>query len=184
MSAKKDELQEALDDLKAAAEGHTSIAPAIRNGPYDKEAVLGVILTRIAEGESLNSICKEDGMPGRWAFFDWVGKDPSIMARYNLALSLRADKHAEELLAIADDGTNDTYVDAEGNVRVDTDVIARSKLRVNTRQWLISKMDPKKYGDKQTIDLNTPQLTDDERRERLAELQQKLVIGRKNSVAT
>lgn len=60
----------------------------------------------------------------------------------------RADKLFEDLIKIADYGVNDTYTDEEGNTRTDHDVIARSRLRVDTRKWVISKMVPKKYGDK------------------------------------
>lgn len=64
------------------------------------------------------------------------------------AREAQADLLAEQILQIADDGTNDTQTDDEGRVRVDQDVIARSRLRVDARKWLASKMAPKKYGDK------------------------------------
>jgi len=53
-----------------------------------------------------------------------------------------------KLLEVADDGRNDTYTDEDGNIRTDHDVIARSRLRVDTRKWLLSKALPKIYGDK------------------------------------
>lgn len=56
----------------------------------------------------------------------------------------------EDMLEIADDGTRDTYVDAEGNERTDQDVIARSRLRVDTRKWMLARMAPKKYGERIT----------------------------------
>ena len=55
---------------------------------------------------------------------------------------------ADELLEIADDGRNDRIADEDGNERTDHDVIARSRLRVDTRKWLLSKALPKIYGDK------------------------------------
>lgn len=55
---------------------------------------------------------------------------------------------AEEILEIADNGENDTYIDEHGNKRTDHDVVARSRLRVDARKWLASKMAPKRYGDK------------------------------------
>ena len=57
---------------------------------------------------------------------------------------------ADEILAISDDGLNDTYTDDDGNVRTATDVVARSRLRVDSRKWMLSKMLPKVYGDKLT----------------------------------
>ena len=165
---------------KSAKEDVTTIAPAHKYVQLT-DALWTAILDRIAAGESLNKICSTEDMPSRKTVFERVGKDVNAMQQYNLALSLRADTHAEELLTISDDGTNDTYTDDEGNVRVDTDVIARSKLRVDTRKWLISRMDPKKYGDKQTIDLNTPQMSDEQRKERLAELAKKMLVAGANN---
>lgn len=59
---------------------------------------------------------------------------------------------AEDILLIADDNGKDTYVSEDGVEQTDHDVIARARLRVDTRKWLLSKLQPKKYGDK--MDLN------------------------------
>jgi hypothetical protein len=87
-------------------------------------------------------------MPTRKSFFEWVAKDVSIKTRYDIALSLRADFFAEEIIEIADSSESDTYTDSDGNVRTDHEVVARAKLRVDARKWYASKMNPKKYGDK------------------------------------
>jgi hypothetical protein len=63
---------------------------------------------------------------------------------------------AEEILEIADDGTNDTYKDDNGNERTDQEVIGRSRLRVDARKWLLAKMLPKKYGDKIQQEVSGP----------------------------
>jgi hypothetical protein len=59
---------------------------------------------------------------------------------------------ADELLDIADDSTND-YMDRVGKdgevTRVlDQEAMARSRLRLDTRKWMLSKMLPKVFGDK------------------------------------
>jgi len=68
--------------------------------------------------------------------------------QYVRAREAQADRLAEEILEIADDGSNDTYTDENGNERTNQEVVARSRLRVDARKWLASKMAPKKYGDK------------------------------------
>ncbi len=65
---------------------------------------------------------------------------------------------AEDLLEIADDGTNDWMerTNANGDVTSVTangEAIQRSKLRVDTRKWLLSKMIPEKYGDRVLTEL-------------------------------
>jgi terminase small subunit-like protein len=61
---------------------------------------------------------------------------------------------ADDLLDIVDDGTNDFVArerDGERIMVVDHEHIQRSRLRADTRKWLLSKALPKIYGDK--IDL-------------------------------
>ena len=52
-----------------------------------------------------------------------------------------------QLLEIADDGTND-WINRDGQRVCDHDHVSRSRLRVDTRKWVLSKMLPKVYGDK------------------------------------
>lgn len=63
---------------------------------------------------------------------------------------------AEELMDIADDGTNDyrQKIMPDGSTAdvFDTDHYQRSRLRVDTRKWYLSKVLTKVYGDKQVID--------------------------------
>jgi hypothetical protein len=72
----------------------------------------------------------------------------SFRDRYVRAHIDKADYLADEMVSIADDGTNDTYMGEDGTERTNHDVIARSKLRIDTRKWIAAKGQPKKYGDK------------------------------------
>ena len=63
---------------------------------------------------------------------------------------------SDEIVQIADDATND-YMDREaknGEVErvLDPEAVQRSKLRIDTRKWLMSKLAAQRYGDK--IDVN------------------------------
>ena len=83
-----------------------------------------------------------------WAtFVKWIDDDQARSEHYARAREAQADKLAEDILAIADDGRNDTYLTDNG-AATNQDVIARSRLRVDARKWLASKMAPKKYGEK------------------------------------
>jgi hypothetical protein len=114
------------------------------------QSIADAICTRLADGESLRNICLDDNLPNISTVIRWLS-DPDraeFCAQYMRAREAQADKLAEEILQIADDGLNDTYVDEDGKTRTDHDVVARSRLRVDARKWLASKMAPKKYGDK------------------------------------
>lgn len=112
------------------------------------EEIVSIIFDRVSSGESINKICSTPDMPSRKTFFEWVAKDEDVRRRYDLAIIARTDFYAEEIIEIADDSSNDLYVDEDGNERTNAEVVARSKLRMDARKWFVSKMNPKKYGDK------------------------------------
>ncbi|MFD9897478.1 terminase small subunit protein [Mesorhizobium sp. NPDC059025] len=111
-------------------------------------ALVGLICERIADGESLRSICLDDDMPAKATVFRWLAAHEAFRDQYARAREAQADTFFEDVVDIADDGRNDTYKDDEGNARTDHDVIARSRLRVDARKWAASKLNPKKYGEK------------------------------------
>jgi hypothetical protein len=110
--------------------------------------IADAICLRLAEGETLRQICRDDGMPPESTVRQWVIDQAEFAAQYAKARDLGLDAMADALFEIADDGTNDTTVDEDGNVFTNHDVIARSRLRVDTRKWYLSKLAPKRYGDK------------------------------------
>lgn len=119
---------------------------------YDKEKIFQLILSEIEEGASLRSICRREDMPSRTVFFEWLNNDESMADQYARACELRAESIFEEILDIADDTSNDTIITERGE-SPNNEWIARSRLRVDARKWALSKMQPKKYGDK--LDVTT-----------------------------
>lgn len=114
------------------------------------------ICRRIADGESLRAVCRDENMPAESAVRAWsIDPEHPISAQYEKARESQYARWAEELLEIADDGTND-YVerqrqDGSSVEAVDAEHIQRSRLRVDTRKWLLSKLLPKRFGDKVEI---------------------------------
>lgn len=108
------------------------------------------ICLRIANGESLRKIVSDPDMPASSTVFKWLSEQKSFSEQYARARESQMEVMAQEIIDIADDGRNDTYTDDDGNERTNQDVINRSRLRVDTRKWLMSKLAPKKYGDKIT----------------------------------
>lgn len=111
------------------------------------------ICERIADGQSLLSICRDTpDMPSTSTIYDALAADKTFSDKYARAREVQADKLAAEIVEIADDSRNDTQVDDEGNEIVNHDHIARARLRVDARKWYASKVAPKKYGDRLTHD--------------------------------
>lgn len=111
------------------------------------------ICEQIALGYSMRSVCKAEGMPAMSAVFRWLRDNKEFQEQYARACEERTEAMAEDLLDIADDGTNDYHETDDGRTIYNGDAIQRSKLRVDTRKWLMAKMKPKKYGDK--VDFTT-----------------------------
>ena len=104
------------------------------------------ICERLAAGESLRKACVDGPDPS--TILRWTEDNDAFAQQYARARSAGYSLLADELVEIADDSTNDTYTDEDGNVRTNQEVVARSRLRVDTRKWMLSKMLPKVYGDK------------------------------------
>lgn len=108
----------------------------------------GKICRRLAAGESLRAICRDDGMPDESTVRGWaLDNVEGFFPQYARAREIAYHGLADEVLEIADDGRNDTYVDEDGTRKVDHDCVARSRLRVDARKWMLSKVLPKIYGD-------------------------------------
>lgn len=146
--------------------------PRIGRPSVYSEQIAEIICSRIAGGESLITICKDDDMPSERSVFRWLS-DPARSAfrqDYERARETWADAMLERMLAIADDGTNDTARDEEGREKVNHDHIARSKLRVDTLKWAMARMAPKRYGDKLDLTVDDKRLDPDERDAKIADL--------------
>lgn len=170
-----------LSTVRKNAKSRASSAEAPKRTTGYSDELSDVILQQIIDGKSLRQICGSTGMPHRSTVMRWLADERhvSFRARYVTACELRADLLAEEILAISDDGSNDTYTDDDGITRVDHDHIARSRLRVDSRKWLAGKLAPKKYGDKlavggaddlQPVGVINKSITDVERALRLSRL--------------
>lgn len=119
---------------------------------YDKDTIFPLILSEIEEGASLRSILKRDDMPSRYTFFEWIHADEQKANQYARACEFRAESIFEEILEIADDSSNDfTLADLGDGIQVEkfnSEHVQRSRLRVDSRKWMLGKMQPKIYGDK------------------------------------
>lgn len=116
------------------------------------------ICIRLSEGESLRCICEDEHMPAASTVCLWVIDNREGFAeRYARARELQYLGMADELLDIADDGKNDWITrkskSGEEFEVFNKEAAERSKLRVETRKWVLAKVMPKVYGDKVTNEI-------------------------------
>ena len=111
--------------------------------------IAAAICERLAAGESLRAICRDEGMPSEAAVRGWVVDDRGgFAARYTRARNIALDTMADDMLDIAD-----TLPGTLDNGATDGGAVAHSRLRVDARKWYLAKLAPKRYGDKQDINL-------------------------------
>jgi hypothetical protein len=113
----------------------------------------------LALGLSLKKVlATSDDMPDHATVFRWLRVHADFLEQYDRAKEEGADAMSDDLLDIADDGTNDWMEDQYMKGRspgwkVNGEAVQRSKLRIDARMWLMSKHKPKKYGAK--VDMTT-----------------------------
>lgn len=91
------------------------------------------ICARLADGRSIRSVSADEDMPDQRTLFRWLASNETFRQQYETAIAARAAVWGDEITDIADAGSDD---------------VARDKLRVDSRKWLLSKLLPKKYGDR------------------------------------
>ncbi len=120
-----------------------------------KEELFDSIFKSIESGLSLRKALLKVNLPAV-TFYEWIDKDELKAKQYARACEERAESLVDEMIDIADDSSNDIIEQDLGdgivNQVTNHEVIQRSKLRVDARKWLISKLAPKKYGDKIDIE--------------------------------
>lgn len=112
--------------------------------------------------KSLKTICSDEKLPNVSTVLRWLRENEEFRNQYTRAKQEQADFLAEEILDISDDGSNDFMTIIKGDVSYEVENkewTSRSKLRVESRKWIASKLKPKKYGDKLDVTTDGDKLT-------------------------
>lgn len=123
---------------------------------YTEDMALA-ICGRLADGESLKSICAGDDMPDKATVYRWLAADEAFRDMYARAREDQADTLADEIVAIADEAEVSAKQDGEEvHLALDATAVARNRLRVDARKWVAAKLKPKKYGDRISQEVSGP----------------------------
>jgi hypothetical protein len=134
-----------LPDWLSAPEQTIPISPTVIKAQTDLmltqyEIVFMRVIEQIAAGRTFQSVIKDDFREfEHGAFLRWIKRDPERHQLYKEAKELRTETWANEMIQIAD--ADDSIED-----------VARSKLRIDTRRWLMGTDNRKQYGEVKTID--------------------------------
>jgi len=111
------------------------------------QEIADTVCLRLADGQTLREICRDEAMPARSTIHLWLLQHEAFSDQYARARDIQVDGWADEIMEISDDGSND-WQEREHGPSLNGEHVQRSKLRVDTRKWLMGKAAPKKYGDK------------------------------------
>lgn len=127
----------------------------------------------------LAKLCKTyPELPDKETIRRWRYRVQDFRVQYAQAKVDQADILAEECVDIADEDALDVRIDPEtGFETCNTEFIARSRLRIDTRKWLAGKLLPKQYGDAKQVETLTNQ--NDALREELRMLREELDVKNK-----
>jgi hypothetical protein len=118
-----------------------------------RKEIVDFVCNEIAEGKSLRFVLSNnDNMPARNTFLEWIDNDTKKSNQYARAMELRQETIFEDILNIADNQEEDVLINDDGVAMTNHNVIQRARLRVDSRKWMLGKMNPKKYGDKLETD--------------------------------
>lgn len=111
------------------------------------EEIFNEVIELVESGKPIRQVTKIKGMPSNTTFYKWLEEDKKKAERYARACEVRADVIFEEILTIADKQGEDIII-VDGKEVTNHNVVSRNRLQVDARKWVLSKMQPKKYGDK------------------------------------
>ena len=104
--------------------------------------------------KGLHHICKNNpDLPEYKTIFNWLN-DPDkkdFLHKYVRAREEQAEYLADEIIEIADDSSRDTIVTDDGREIFNQEFAQRSRIRIDARKWIASKLKPKKFGDKMIL---------------------------------
>ena len=130
----------------------TTINHKSKEAQEERERKFNLIIQEIeTKAQSLTKATKKIGL-NKKTFDDMIQKNPQLLNQYVRATECRADLIAERMVRNSHNRANDFYTDSEGNLKPNPVAVQRDRLILDTDKWLLSKLMPKKYGDRLTLD--------------------------------
>lgn len=115
---------------------------------YTDDLAREICETIASQGKGLKRLCKENShWPSYDTIYKWMRKHPIFADLYAYAKKEQVTCLVDEILDIADDGSQDELIDEDGNARPNNEFINRSRIRIDTRKWIATKLVPRLYGD-------------------------------------
>ena len=116
---------------------------------------INAICKKVSNGSALRNVLMASNMPSSSTFYKWIDADETKAKQYARACGERADVIFDEMFEIADNTIEGTVIETDDHGRTKEkkgDMLGHRRLQIDTRKWALSKLNPKKYGDKLEVD--------------------------------
>lgn len=131
-----------------------------RPSDYTPELATEICEVIASSSKGLKRLCIDNShWPNKDTIFTWLKNNHEFSDQYAHAKKCQIEAFIDEILEIADDSSHDFLVNEQGTTVCNNELIARSRLRIDTRKWLASKLVPKVYGIHQKDNGNIPSPT-------------------------
>ncbi len=134
---------------------------------YDKAKADELCLLIATTSKGLQTLCKMPGMPSFTTVFSWLSKQDEVADykdfanNYARAREAQADFLASQTVELSDEErrTDTVFQGGEASGVTSSDNTQRTRLQIDARKWMASKLAPKKYGDKLDVTSEGSKLT-------------------------
>jgi len=123
-----------------------------------RDKIINDICEIVRSGEALRNACKKIKVSTA-SFYKYIDDNEEYQKQYARACEERAENIFEDILKIADSQENDV-IDTEHGPITNHNAINRNRTQIEARKWMLSKLQPKKYGDKLDLTTGGDKLTD------------------------
>ena len=113
------------------------------------ESLAAKICQRIADGESIRAICNDPNIPSTTTVFRWIASEKCKGFRelYEASMQIRLETLGDGLIDLAD-----APIERNAAGAIDSAAVQIRRLQIETRRWILSKLLPRKYGDRMNLD--------------------------------
>ena len=127
---------------------------------YTSELAVEICQAIACSSQGLRKLCQQhEHWPCPDTVYSWLMKHTEFSEQYAIAKQVQVEVLVDEILEIADDVTKDTIVNDKGKAVCNSEWINRSRLRVDSRKWIASKLVPKVYGERLSNTYSVPENT-------------------------
>ncbi len=122
--------------------------PFGRPTKYSKELAIEICEQIAITRYGLDSLCKLfPHFPNPANIFRWIIKHDDFREMYESAREQQCNVMADQILSVAYDDSQDA-IETENGTKINGEFVNRSRLKIDSLKWLLTKLQPRKYGDR------------------------------------